>query len=60
MEEQDLEPRTKRPSLWDLDIMSVEALQDMIVELEAEIVRVRVAIDAKQSWRRQADTFFKS
>ena len=40
--------------------MSVEALQDMIVELEAEIVRVRVAIDAKQSWRRQADTFFKS
>jgi uncharacterized small protein (DUF1192 family) len=60
MEEQDIEPRTKRPTLQNLDIMSVEALQDMIVELEAEIARIRVAIDGKQLWRRQADTFFKS
>ena len=59
MEEPDLEPRAKRPKLRDLDVMSVAALNDYIAEMEAEIARVRAAIEAKQSWRSQADTFFK-
>ena len=60
MEEQDLEPRAKRAKARDLDIMSVDALHDYIAEMEAEIARARMAIDAKQNWRSQADTFFKT
>ncbi len=60
MEDQDLDPRARRPKPRDLDVMSVEALQDGIAELEAEITRMRAAIDAKQSWRSQADSFFKN
>ena len=60
MEERDIEPRTKRPKPRDLDVMSIEALHEKIAELEAEIARIRAAIDAKQSWRNLGDTFFKS
>ena len=60
MEEQDLEPRTKRPKPRDLDVMSLEALHDYIAKMESEIARIRAAIEAKQTWRSQADTFFKS
>ena len=60
MEEQDLEPRAKRPKARDLDIMSLDALHDYIADMEAEIARARRAIDAKQNWRSQADTFFKT
>jgi len=60
MEDQDLDPRARRPKPRDLDVMSVEALQDGIAELEAEITRMRAAIGAKQSWRSQADSFFKN
>ena len=59
MEEQDLEPRTQRPKPKDLDVMSIEGLHEYIAELEAEIERVRGVIDAKQSWRGEADSFFK-
>lgn len=60
MEEQDLEPRTQRPKPRDLEIMSIEALHGYIAEMEAEIVRVRAAIESKQSWRGHADSFFKN
>lgn len=60
MEEQDLETRAKRPKPRDLDIMSLDALHDYIAEMEVEIARARMAIDAKQNWRSQADTFFKT
>ena len=60
MEERDIEPRTKRPKPRDLEVMAIEALHEKTAELEAEIARIGAAIDAKQSWRNQADTFFKS
>ena len=60
MEEDDLEPRTLRPKPLDLDTLSIEALNDYIAELEGEIERVRAAIAAKESWRGEAESFFKS
>jgi uncharacterized small protein (DUF1192 family) len=59
MEEDDLAPKTLRPKPTDMDVMSIESLNDYIAELEAEIVRAREAIEAKQSWRGKADSFFK-
>jgi len=60
MDDEDLAPKTLRPKPTDLDVLSVEALGEYIVELEAEIRRARDAIAAKQAWRNEADTFFKS
>ena len=60
MEEDELEPRTLRPKPLDLDTLSIEALNDYIAELEGEIERVRTAIAAKESWRGEAESFFKS
>ena len=59
MDEQDLEPLTKRKKLKDLDIMSIEALNEYIAGLEAEIERARAAIAAKQSHKVAAESFFK-
>ena len=59
MDEQDLEPRTKRQKPKDLDVMSIEALNDYIATLEAEIERARGAIAAKQSHKAAAESFFK-
>ncbi len=60
MEEEDLEPRTLRPKPLDLGTLSIEALSDYIGELEGEIERVRTAISAKETWRGEAESFFKS
>ena len=60
MEEDELEPRTLRPKPLDLDTLSIEALNDYIAELEGEIERVRTAIATKESWRGEAESFFKS
>lgn len=60
MEEEDLVPKTLRTKPTDLEPMSVEALEEYIVELEAEIERIRVEIKAKESWRGEAESFFKS
>ncbi len=60
MEEEDLAPKFLRPKPLDLDDLSIEALQDYITELEGEIERVRGAITAKESWRGEAESFFKS
>jgi uncharacterized small protein (DUF1192 family) len=59
MEEQDLEPRTKRQKPKDLDVMSVEALKEYIAGLEAEIERARGAIAGKTSHKAAAESFFK-
>ena len=59
MDIEDLEPKTPRPKLRDLDEMSIEALGEYIGELEAEIARVREAIAAKQKARVGADAFFR-
>ena len=60
MEEEDLVPKTLRAKPTDLEVMSVEALREYIIELEAEIERIQAAIVAKESWRGEADSFFKS
>jgi uncharacterized small protein (DUF1192 family) len=59
MEEQDLEPRTKRPKPKDLEVMSVEALNEYIAGLEAEIERARAEIAKKQDSRAAAESVFR-
>ena len=44
----------------DLEIMSIEALAERIVELEAEIAEIREMIGNKEQARSSADSFFKS
>ena len=60
MEESELEPLTKKSKPKDLDIMSIEALEEYIAALEAEIDRARAAIAAKSDHRDAADAFFKT
>lgn len=59
MEEQDLEPRTKRLKPKDLEVMSVEALNEYIAGLEAEIERARAEIAKKQDSRAAAESVFR-
>ena len=59
MDEEDVEPRRKRPQPKDLTLMGIEELETYIAELEAEIARVRVEITAKLGQRRGAEALFK-
>lgn len=43
----------------DLSALSIEELRDYLAALEAEAVRVKALIEAKQSSRNAADQFFK-
>ncbi|MEQ9575079.1 MAG: DUF1192 domain-containing protein [Rhodospirillales bacterium] len=60
MDTDDLEPQKKKPDLKNLEVMSIEALNDYLADLEAEIARVRETIKAKEAARQSADSFFKS
>ena len=59
MEEMDLEPQKKKPDVKNLEVMSVEALEEYIGELQAEIERVRVEIANKQSAHGDAEAVFR-
>lgn len=59
MEPEDLEPRKPKPEKKNLEVMSIEALEEYIAELEAEIARAREAIAGKQTAREGAEAFFK-
>ena len=59
IDDEDLQPRNVKPKPKDLEPLSIEALEGYIGELEAEIARVRAAIDAKRRQRNAADAFFK-
>lgn len=59
MEPEDLEPKTQKPALKNLEVLSIEALGEYIEELEAEIERVRGAIKVKEAARAGAEAFFK-
>jgi uncharacterized small protein (DUF1192 family) len=59
MDEWELEPRNKPPRPKDLTLMGVAELEGYIVELEAEIARVRLEINAKLGQRRGAEAIFK-
>jgi uncharacterized small protein (DUF1192 family) len=60
MDADDLEPQKKKADLKNLEVLSIEALNDYIAELEAEIARVRETIKAKEAARQSADSFFKT
>jgi uncharacterized small protein (DUF1192 family) len=63
MEEPDL-PRAQRGAMLrelgreDLELYAVEELNERIAGLEAEIARVRRALERKQSGRAAADSLF--
>ncbi|WP_312735149.1 DUF1192 domain-containing protein [Brevundimonas sp.] len=61
---EDLEPRPQRGehlralSREDLDVYSIEDLEERIAAMDAEIGRARAAIDAKRSKKNAADALF--
>ncbi len=60
MEERDLEPKKKKPDVKNLEVLSIEALEEYIGDLREEIERVRNEITKKSTARGDAETFFKS
>ncbi len=44
----------------DLSLLSVHELEERIATLQAEIERLRAAMEAKEASKRAADSFFKS
>jgi len=60
MDTDDLDPPAGKPGQKDLEVMSIEALNDYIGELEDEIARARSMIASKHGARDGAETFFKS
>jgi uncharacterized small protein (DUF1192 family) len=59
MDIEDLEPRKVKPAPKDLAPLSVDDLHAYIAGLEAEIVRARAEIGARQSHRSAAESFFR-
>jgi len=59
MDESELEPRNKPPKPKDLSLMGIAELEGYIAELEAEIARVRLEINAKLGQRRGAEALFR-
>jgi uncharacterized small protein (DUF1192 family) len=64
--EEPAEPRRARGQAFiealreDLDLYSVEDLEERIAGLEGEIARVKARLDRKKASRSAADAFFKS
>lgn len=59
LDEEELVPRSAKPAPKNLEPLSIEALELYIGELEAEIARVRAAIDAKTRHRSSAEALFR-
>jgi uncharacterized small protein (DUF1192 family) len=59
MFDDDLEPRSKKPKAKDLSLLSVAELEAYIEALEAEIVRARNEISARQKQKSGAESIFK-
>ena len=59
MNESDLEPLTQKPVVKNLEVLSVEALEEYIGELEEEIERIREEIKRKSSARSDAESVFR-
>ena len=55
----DLDPKPKKPAPLDLSLLSIEDLQNRIAEFEAEIMRMKEAINGKEAQRNSADALFK-
>jgi uncharacterized small protein (DUF1192 family) len=56
----DLEPKRPVPKAQDLEIMSIEGLEEHIQALEAEIARTREVIARKKAALAGAESFFKT
>jgi uncharacterized small protein (DUF1192 family) len=59
MDLEDLEPRKTTPKPRDLDSLSIQELRDYIAGLEAEILRAREKIAAKEVHLSGAASLFK-
>jgi uncharacterized small protein (DUF1192 family) len=59
LDEEDLKPQSRKPDLKNLEVLSVEALEDYIGELESEIARVRAEIAQKKSAKSAAESAFR-
>ncbi|HEX9835368.1 MAG TPA: DUF1192 domain-containing protein [Alphaproteobacteria bacterium] len=59
MEDEDLQPRTKKPAPKNLDPMSIGELESYIGELEGEILRARAEIERKRKVRGGAEALFR-
>lgn len=59
MDMDDLLPQKKQPPKKNLEELSIEALNDYIAELEAEIARTQDEIKKKQAAKAGAEAFFK-
>ena len=55
----DLDPKTKKVKPLDLSPLSIEDLTNRIADYEAEIVRMKDAIKAKEAQRSSAAALFK-
>ena len=56
----DLDPRSKKPALKNLDNMSVAELKDYVAALKNEILRAEADMAKKEKSKAAADGFFKS
>ncbi len=59
MDEEDLEPLRATPKPRNLDPMSIEQLNEYIVELDVEIARVRAEIAGKSDHLGAAEELFR-
>ena len=59
MDTDDLEPLRKKLEKPDLQVMSLEQLNDYIAELEVEITRAKQAIEVKNDAKGAANAVFK-
>ncbi len=59
MDQDDLEPKKEKPEPINLEVLSIEALNKYIEELEEEINRVNIEIKLKEEARKGAESFFK-
>lgn len=60
MDLDELEPRKQKPKPRNLDVLSIEELNDYIEEMRAEIKRVEEKIAAKKAHMSAAADIFKS
>lgn len=60
MDIEELEPKKQKPQPRNLDVLSIEELNNYIAEMQAEIKRVEEKIAAKKAHINAASGLFKS
>ena len=60
MDLEELEPKKQKPQPRNLDVLSIEELNNYIAEMQAEIARVEEKIAAKKAHINAAAGLFKS